>query len=146
MSRDRYPVSPMVHWLALQKTRHVFAKHCRGVTSLHMCKLHGHKETTAAVSLAVCVLRVLPSNGFTCHNIYIYYTMLGTRWNLVAPLLVHPVVWTFHLRPRLNFLWERNELISLITEKRSFNLDNLYSKPRCHVVSNASSTSKNTAP
>jgi hypothetical protein len=34
-----------------------------------MRKLHGHKESTVAVLLAVCVLRALPSNGFTRHNI-----------------------------------------------------------------------------
>jgi hypothetical protein len=31
-----------------------------------MCKLHGHKENTGPVLLAMCVLQELPSNGFTC--------------------------------------------------------------------------------
>jgi hypothetical protein len=36
---------------------------------MRMRKLHGHKNNTAAVLLAVCVLRALTGNGFTCHNI-----------------------------------------------------------------------------
>jgi hypothetical protein len=39
------------------------------VTSLRMRKLHGHKDNTAAVLLAMCMLRALSGNGFTCHNI-----------------------------------------------------------------------------
>jgi hypothetical protein len=55
-----------------------------------MRMLHGHKKNTvlvlfydviehaqaaltqnaAAVLLAMCVLRALPSNGFTCHNMF----------------------------------------------------------------------------
>jgi hypothetical protein len=50
---------------------HVISKHCC-VTSLRMCKLHGHKDNTAGVLLAVCVLRALPGNGFTCRNIKIW--------------------------------------------------------------------------
>jgi hypothetical protein len=46
----------------------VTTKHYWDVTSLHMRKLHGHKENTAAVLLAVGVLRELPGIGFTCHN------------------------------------------------------------------------------
>jgi hypothetical protein len=38
-----------------------------------MRKLHEHKEKTAAVLLAVCVLQALPSNGFTFHIILIYW-------------------------------------------------------------------------
>jgi hypothetical protein len=34
-----------------------------------MRKLHRHKENTAAIVLAMCVLRALSGNGFTCHNI-----------------------------------------------------------------------------
>jgi hypothetical protein len=45
----------------------------------------------------------------------------------------------------LNFLWERKELISLIKLDENFNSDNFYSKPKCHVLSNAFSISKNTA-
>jgi hypothetical protein len=45
----------------------------------------------------------------------------------------------------LNFLYERKELISLIKLVKSSNLDSLYSKPECHVVSKAFSVSKNTA-
>jgi hypothetical protein len=30
----------------------------------------GHKEDTSTVLLAVCMLRALSRNGFTCHNIY----------------------------------------------------------------------------
>jgi hypothetical protein len=65
MSRVRYPASPLARWLNLQNTHHVTAKQCWDVTSLHMLKLHEHKEKDAAVLLAVCVLRDLPSNGFT---------------------------------------------------------------------------------
>jgi hypothetical protein len=43
----------------------------------------------------------------------------------------------------LNFLWEGNELISLI--KLGDSLYSLYSKPGCYVVSNAFSISKRTA-
>jgi len=45
----------------------------------------------------------------------------------------------------LNFLLERNELISLIKLDEKCNLDSLYSKPGCHVVSKAFSISKKTA-
>jgi hypothetical protein len=44
----------------------------------------------------------------------------------------------------MNFLWER-ELIRLIKLIENYNVDNLYSKPRCHVVSQVFSISKNTA-
>jgi hypothetical protein len=37
------------------------------MTSSSTLKLNGHKENTAPVLLAVCVLRALPSNGFTCY-------------------------------------------------------------------------------
>jgi hypothetical protein len=43
-----------------------------------------------------------------------------------------------------NVLLERKKLMSLIKAEK-FILDNLYSKPLCHVVSNAFSISKNTA-
>jgi hypothetical protein len=45
----------------------------------------------------------------------------------------------------LNFLSEGKELMSSIKLIDNFSLDNLYSKPRCHVVSKAFSISKNTA-
>jgi hypothetical protein len=45
----------------------------------------------------------------------------------------------------LNFLWERKEPMSLIRLVENFNLDSLYSKLGCHVVSKAFSMSKNTA-
>jgi hypothetical protein len=44
-----------------------------------------------------------------------------------------------------NFRCERNELISLIKLIENSNLDNLYIKPGCHVVSKDCSISKNTA-
>jgi hypothetical protein len=47
----------------------MIAKHCYGDTSLRMRKLHGHKENAAALLLAVCVMRGMHSNGFTCHNV-----------------------------------------------------------------------------
>jgi hypothetical protein len=34
-----------------------------------MRKLYRHKENIAAVFLAVCVLRALSGNGFTCDNL-----------------------------------------------------------------------------
>jgi hypothetical protein len=46
MLHDCYPASPLAHWLNLQKTHDMTAKHCC-VMSLHMCKLHGHKENAA---------------------------------------------------------------------------------------------------
>jgi hypothetical protein len=61
----------MRHGHKSQKAHHMIAAHCCGVTSLHMWKLHGHKENTFAVLLAVCVLQALPSNGFTCHSIIV---------------------------------------------------------------------------
>jgi hypothetical protein len=45
----------------------------------------------------------------------------------------------------LNFLCDRKELISIIKLIENSNLDSLYSKPVCHVVSKAFSMSKNTA-
>jgi hypothetical protein len=45
----------------------------------------------------------------------------------------------------LNFQWERNELISLIKLGEKCNSESLYSKPGCHMVSNAFSISKKTA-
>jgi hypothetical protein len=45
----------------------------------------------------------------------------------------------------LNLLCERREPISLIKLVENSNLDNLYSKPECHVVSEAFSMFKNTA-
>jgi hypothetical protein len=45
----------------------------------------------------------------------------------------------------LNFVCERKEPISLIKLVENSNLDNFYSKPECHVVSKASSMSKNIA-
>jgi hypothetical protein len=36
-----------------------------------MRKLHGNKEKTLAVLLALCVLLALSDNGFTCHNIVV---------------------------------------------------------------------------
>jgi hypothetical protein len=45
----------------------------------------------------------------------------------------------------LNFLCEKKEPISFIKLVENSNLDNLYSKPECHVLSNAFSMSKNTA-
>jgi hypothetical protein len=44
----------------------------------------------------------------------------------------------------LNYLWERNEFISLIKVGEICNSDNLYSKPGCHVVSYAFSIPKKT--
>jgi hypothetical protein len=38
--------------------------------SPRMRKLCRHNENTAPVLLAVFVLQALPSNGFTCHNIF----------------------------------------------------------------------------
>jgi hypothetical protein len=76
MSCDRYAASPLACWLLpsnslrmnLQKTLHVTTTLCC-VTSLRKRKLRGHRENTVVVLLATCVLRALPSNGFTCHNI-----------------------------------------------------------------------------
>jgi hypothetical protein len=45
----------------------------------------------------------------------------------------------------LNFHCERKELINLIKHAENFKLDNLYSKPGCHVVSKVFSISNNTA-
>jgi hypothetical protein len=45
----------------------------------------------------------------------------------------------------LNFLSERREPINCIKQAENCNLDNLYSKPECHVVSKTFSVSKKTA-
>jgi hypothetical protein len=45
----------------------------------------------------------------------------------------------------MNLHCERKELMSLIKLVENSNLDNLYTKPRCHVVSKAFSMFKNTA-
>jgi hypothetical protein len=55
--------------------------------------------------------------------------MWGTEQNLVEALLVYPLAQILPLRPRLI---------------ENFNLDNLCSKQRCHVVTKAFSTCKNT--
>jgi hypothetical protein len=92
-SRDRYPLfgwrhrasqktchviaTQPVHWPAgcclartTQKTRHVTATLCYGVTSLRMRQIRGHKENTAAVLLTACCGRCLA--GFTRHSIFTY--------------------------------------------------------------------------
>jgi hypothetical protein len=65
-----FAVQP-VHWRSgwTYRKHFVAAKRCWDVMPLHMFNLHGHKENTAAVVLVVCVLRTLPSNGFTFHSI-----------------------------------------------------------------------------
>jgi hypothetical protein len=45
----------------------------------------------------------------------------------------------------LNFIMDRNELISFMKLAENCNFDNFYSKPGCHVVSKAFSMSENTA-
>jgi hypothetical protein len=45
----------------------------------------------------------------------------------------------------LKVLYERKEPISLIKLVENSNLDNLYSKPECHVISKVLSIIKNTA-
>jgi hypothetical protein len=77
--------------------------------------------------------------------IYIYCTIWGIGQNLVAPLLVYPQAKTFHFLPRQNFPWERKELISSIRLIVNVNSNNLYSKPKCHIVWKVFSVSKNTA-
>ena len=49
------------------------------------------------------------------------------------------------LTETLNFLLERNELISLTMLTEKCNLSNVYRKPGCQVVSKAFSISKNSA-
>jgi hypothetical protein len=75
-------VSYKTYGADLQKTRHVIAKHCWWVTSLRMLGgvftepltrsgLHNPVGPLLRVGRRVCVLRALPINGFTCHNIII---------------------------------------------------------------------------
>jgi hypothetical protein len=66
-SHDCYRASPLARWLDLQKTRHMIANHCCDV--IEHTQAAGNRDNTAPVLLAVCVLRALPSNGFTSHNI-----------------------------------------------------------------------------
>jgi hypothetical protein len=66
--------------------------------------------------------------------IYIQNVQWGTGRNLVADLLgtdISPSIET------LIFVWERKESVSLIIIIEHFNLDNLYSKSRCHAVPKA---------
>jgi hypothetical protein len=66
MSCGRYPAILLVYWLDLQNTHHVTTKHCCGVTSLRMRKLHGHKENTAAVLLCDVTAYVLVCLSSRC--------------------------------------------------------------------------------
>jgi hypothetical protein len=50
-----------------------------------------------------------------------------------------------YIRLNTEFHCERKELISLIKLVKNSNLDNLYNKPECRVVSKAFLISKNTA-
>jgi hypothetical protein len=61
------------------------------------------------------------------------------------PHPVYPLMQTFHLQQKLWIFSEKKRAYKLDYTDRKFNLDNLYRKPRCHVVSNAFSMSKNTA-
>jgi hypothetical protein len=56
------------------------------------------------------------------------------------PLRIH-----FSFDQESEFSLRKKELISLIILIENFNFDNLYSKPRCHVLADASLISKNTA-
>jgi hypothetical protein len=51
---------------------YVISNHCC-VTSLCMRKLNRLKENTAAVLLALYVLRALSGNGFTCHDVFEFF-------------------------------------------------------------------------
>jgi hypothetical protein len=77
--------------------------------------------------------------------IYIYCITLGTGRSLEAPMLVFLCGWPFHLRKKLNFRADRNELIRLIKFVDNFHLRSLYNKPGFHVVPKGLSISKNTA-
>jgi hypothetical protein len=62
---------------------------CCCVTSPRMCQLRRHKENTAPVLLAMSVLRTLPSNGFTCHNMFALHLPLPyseIQLNCAGPL------------------------------------------------------------
>jgi hypothetical protein len=86
MSRIRYPASILARWMDLQKTLHV--------TSTHCCVTHcWHKENTAPVLLAACVLRTLPSNGFTCHIIIIRY--INEANSVYAQQNISEQIWFF---------------------------------------------------
>jgi hypothetical protein len=80
------------------------------------------------------------------HIIYIYILYkVGDRTEPCGtPAYISLGVGISPMNETLNFLWERKEPISLIRVIENFNLDNLYSKPMCHVVSKAFSISKNT--
>jgi hypothetical protein len=61
------------------------------VTSSSMCKLHGHRENTAPILLAMCVLQMLPSNGFTYHNapsirLFILNSLLVCRHSFLSKI------------------------------------------------------------
>jgi hypothetical protein len=69
----------------------------------------------------------------------------GQERTLRHPCLHFPWRRHFPSIETLNFHWERKELVSLIKLVENSHLDNLYSNPLCHAVSNAFSISKNTA-
>jgi hypothetical protein len=62
------------HVLAIQpvywRPDWTYRKHVTWPLLTVVCRHRGHKENTAAILLAACVLRALSSNGFTCHNEY----------------------------------------------------------------------------
>jgi hypothetical protein len=62
-----------------------------------------------------------------------------------TPAFMYLGVDIFPSTETLNFLCERNDPTSLMKLVENCNLDNLWSKPGCHVVSKAFSISKNTA-
>jgi hypothetical protein len=65
--------------------------------------------------------------------------------NLAVPVCVFQGVDISSSTINLNFVFERDELMSLIKLDEKCNSDSLYSKPGCHVVLNTFSISKKTA-
>jgi hypothetical protein len=93
----------------------------------------------------------LQPTTFSSSRSCVYYAYIDISQNVLKALtLIIPQDKTLrHLCPHFafhqnsNLLCVRKELISLIKLVKNSNLDNLYSKPECHVVSEAFSMFKN---
>jgi hypothetical protein len=72
---------------------------------------------------------------FGAYLLYILYNVGGRTESYGTPDCIFLSVGISPSTETLNFLWERKEPISLIRLIENFNSNNLYSKPRCHVIS-----------
>jgi hypothetical protein len=102
MSHDSYAASSLAHWLPPKENTCQWQLPTVVVTSLHLIQLHGHKENCCCI-VGLCVLRALPSSGFTCHIIFIADTANH------LPLNSQP-------HTDINYKYSSQMLLELITE------------------------------